>query len=109
MAHLSKALKRKSLFTALHDTCAVTLHEIHAAFQGGASNSSPNRTDSTRNKLQMEVNKGEFPESRRKTRNNSPDAAQRSTNEVTLTQQAMVCPNKQQATAAINHSLEVSN
>jgi hypothetical protein len=57
----------------------------------------------------MDVNEGDFHESRRKTRNNSPDAAQRRrANKITPTQQAMVQRNKLQATVAINYSLSLS-
>jgi hypothetical protein len=52
--------------------------------------------------------KGDFHESRRKTRNNSPDADERRrTNKVAPTQQAMVHPNKLQATVAINYFLSL--
>jgi hypothetical protein len=57
----------------------------------------------------MDVNEGDFHESQRKTRNNSPDAAQRrSANKIAPTQQAMVQQSKLQATVAINYSLSLS-
>jgi len=57
----------------------------------------------------MDVNEGDFHESRRKTRNNSPDAAQRKrANKVSRTQQAMFQRNKLQATAAINYTASIS-
>jgi hypothetical protein len=53
----------------------------------------------------MEANAGDFHESRRKTRNNSRDADQRRhTNKPAPTQQAMVRPNRLQATVLINYS-----
>jgi hypothetical protein len=58
----------------------------------------------------MDVNEGDFHESRRKTRNNSPDAAQKDA-PIKLhapTQQTMIQRNKLQATVAINYSLSLS-
>jgi hypothetical protein len=76
-AHLSKIFKAISLPITLHGKHAVTPHEIQSVFQGTATNPIPEATDSTRDKLQMDVNEGDFHESHRKTRNNSPDAAQK--------------------------------
>jgi len=57
----------------------------------------------------MDVNKGDFRESRRKAGNNSPDAGQRRhANKVAPTQQAMVRRNKLQATVAITYSLSLA-
>jgi len=103
-AHLSKTIKAKSLSITLHGK-----HEIQTVFQGTATNSIPEATDSTRDKLQMDVNEGDFHESQRKTRNNSPDAAQkRRSNKISPTQQAMVQRNKLQARVVINYSLPLS-
>jgi len=107
--HLSKTFRAQSLYITLHGKHVVTPHEIQTVFQGSATNSIPEATDPTRDKLQMDVNEGDFHESRRKTRNNSPDAAQRRcANKITPTQQAMVQRNKLQATVAINYSLSLS-
>jgi hypothetical protein len=107
--HLSKAFKAKSLSITLRGQHAETPHEIQAVSQGSATNSSPEASDSTSDKLQMEANAGDFHESRRKTRNNSRDADQRRrTNQVASTQQTMVHPNKLQATVVINYSLPFS-
>jgi len=57
----------------------------------------------------MDVSEGDFHESQRKTRNNSPDAAQRRrANKISPTQHAMVRRNKLQATVAINYSPSLS-
>jgi hypothetical protein len=106
--HLSKTFRSKSLYLTLHGK-HVTPHEIETVSQGSATNSIPEATDPTRDKLQMDVNEGDFHESRRKTRNNSPVTAQRRrANKITPTQQAMVHRNKLQATVAINYSLSLS-
>ena len=108
-AHLRKTFKAKSLSITTHGKHAVTLHEIQTVFQVSATNSIPEATDSTGDKLQMDVNEGDFRESRRKARNNSPDAAQRRrANKVAPTQQAMVRRNRLQATVAINYSLSLA-
>jgi hypothetical protein len=105
-ARLSKAFKAKSLSITLHVQRAESPHEVQTVSQGSGTNSCPEASDSTSDKLQMEANAGDFHESRRKTRNNSRDADQRRhSNKAAPTQQAMFLPNRLQGTVLINYSL----